>query len=258
MTDRPIKVVSDVHAGFGALGRVARDGGPLLVLGDFLNFIDYRTGEGMVAELLGIEFARVAAAARGSGVDARPLWMEAIAAYDGDFSADLLGLARRQYEAAAEVLDGAEVYATFGNVDHPDLLHRVLGDQVTVLHGSSVVLDGLRFGFAGGGRRSPFGFEASPSLGDALAELGPVDVLCTHLPPEVPTLYRDVITGLDEKRSTAISDYLAEHRPRLHLFGDVHQPRATRWRVGETLCVNVGYFRATGRATLIKAGGQVC
>jgi hypothetical protein len=33
----------------------------------------------------------------------------------------------------------------------------------------------------------------------------------------------------------------------MHLFGDVHQPQASRWRIGRTQCVNVGYFRATGR-----------
>ncbi len=258
MPEPAVRVVSDVHAGFGALAAIARLGGPLLILGDFLNFIDYRTGEGMVADILGIEFARRAALARGRGVDARPMWMEAISVYRGDFGADLLTAAEAQYREAAEALGDAEVYATFGNVDHPELLESVLGDQITILHGSSVEIAGLRYGFAGGGRRSPFGFTASPSLADALAELGPVDVLCTHVPPEVPTLYRDVITGLDEKRSPAINEYLGAHEPRLHLFGDIHQPRATRWRVGGTLCVNAGYFRATGRAVMLTADGAVC
>lgn len=258
MAEPAVRVVSDVHAGFEALRAVAAADGPLLILGDFLNFIDYRTGEGMVADILGLEFARRAAQARGTGADARPMWMEAISAHAGDFGADLIAAAKDQYRQAAEVLGDAEVYATFGNVDHPELLESILGDQITVLHGSSVEIGGLRYGFAGGGRRSPFGFIPSPTIEDALDELGPVDVLCTHVPPDVPTLYRDVVTGLDEKRSPAINEYLATHHPRLHLFGDVHQPRASRWRVGETLCVNVGYFRATGRAVAVTAGGQVC
>lgn len=254
-----VRVVSDVHDSPEALGRVAALGGPLLVLGDFLNFIDYRTGRGMVAEVLGLPFARRAAAARGSGVDARGLWMEAIAGFDGDFGAELRRHAVRQYEAAAAAIAGSDVYATFGNVDHPALLRSIIGGTgARVLHGESVQIEGLTYGFVGGGRRSPFGDHDELTFGEALERLGPVEVLCTHVPPAVPTLYRDVVTGLDEKHSSAISDYLATHRPRLHLFGDVHQPRATRWRVGRTTCVNVGYFRATGRPTVVTADGQVC
>lgn len=255
-----IAVISDVHDAPEALGRVAAESGPLLVLGDFLNFIDYRTGRGMVAEILGLEFARRAARARGTGTDARGLWMEGIAAHAGDFGGDLVRHATAQYRRAAEALaaGSADVYATFGNVDHPPLLRELLGDVVTVLHGESVDLLGLRVGLVGGGRRSPFGATGEAELAEALERLGPVDVLGTHVPPAVPPLYRDVITGLDERHATAISDYLAEHRPQLHLFGDVHQPRATRWRVGSTTCVNVGYFRATGRAVRIMPDGTVC
>jgi Icc-related predicted phosphoesterase len=80
-----------------------------------------------------------------------------------------------------------------------------------------------------------------------LDQLGPVDVLCTHVPPAVPMLASDVIGGRP-KGSGPILDYIKEHRPRYHFFGDIHQPRALSWRLGETMCRNVGYFRATGRA----------
>jgi Icc-related predicted phosphoesterase len=49
-------------------------------------------------------------------------------------------------------------------------------------------------------------------------------------------------------------DFIREHRPRLHLFGDVHQPQASTWRIGPTRCRNVGYFRATGRAIALDPG----
>lgn len=250
--------VSDVHAAFDALARVAAEPGPLLVLGDFLNFIDYRTGEGMVADILGIEFARVAAAARGSGTDARALWAEAVVAHGGDFRAALVDHAVRQYEAAVVALAGTETIATFGNVDHPGLLRRIVGPVATIVHGGVVSAGGLSVGIVGGGRRSPFGDVDEDDFETALARVGGVDVLCTHIPPAVPALYRDVITGLDEKHAEVLSDHLAEHRPRLHLFGDVHQPRATTWRLGQTVCVNVGYFRATGRSVTVMTDGTVC
>lgn len=259
MADVAFRAVSDVHAAFDALSRVAHLPGPLLVLGDFLNFIDYRTGEGMVADILGIEFARVAAWARGSGADAKSLWMDAVAAHQGDFRGELMAAARRQYEEAKAALEGADgVHATFGNVDHPGMLRDLLAGSVTVRHGDAFELGGLTVGLVGGGRRSPFGEVDEDDLETALLRLGPVDVLGTHVPPAVPALYRDVITGLDEQHAVALSDYISDHRPRLHLFGDVHQPRATTWRLGRTTCVNVGYFRATGRAVSIMADGTVC
>jgi hypothetical protein len=55
------------------------------------------------------------------------------------------------------------------------------------------------------------------------------------------------VVGGRLKESPAVLDYLLEHRPRWHYFGDIHQPQATTWRVGDTNCVNVGYFRATRR-----------
>ncbi|NIR39254.1 MAG: metallophosphoesterase [Actinobacteria bacterium] len=79
-----------------------------------------------------------------------------------------------------------------------------------------------------------------------LAGLGPVDVLCTHVPPAVPQLSNDVIGGR-AKESAAILDYVLDQQPAFHYFGDVHQPQATEWRVGPTHCRNVGYFRATRR-----------
>lgn len=254
---REIAVVSDVHAAFDSLGAVASTGRAVVVLGDFLNFIDYRTGEGMVAEVLGLEFARRVAHARGIGRNSRDMWMRAIDGYAGDVRQEFERGAERQYLAAAAALGGTEAYVTFGNVDHPPAMRRLLATPV--LHGEVVDIDGLRIGLVGGGRRSPFGWPADElAFDEALARLGPVDVLGTHVPPGVPQLYRDVVTGLDEYHADAINDYLTEHRPRLHLFGDVHQPAAVHWRFGATLCHNVGYFRATGRPLVITTDGELC
>ena len=85
-------------------------------------------------------------------------------------------------------------------------------------------------------------------MSDKLRKLGPVDILCSHLPPAVEALETDVITGRVEGSSEAIRIYLLEHQPAYHYFGDIHQPQASRWRLGRTRCINVGYFRATRRA----------
>ena len=80
-----------------------------------------------------------------------------------------------------------------------------------------------------------------------LQQLGDVDMLCTHVPPAVWAVQKDVIAGR-AKGSQAILEYLHRYQPRWHYYGDVHQPQATTWRIGATRCRNVGYFRATGRA----------
>ncbi len=241
-------LVADIHDGFDALRRIAGMGEPLLVLGDLLNFIDYRTGEGMVSDLLGRGFAVEVAEARGSGADVRVLWHQALDAYDGDFRAAILELADVQYREAFKALSGAEVYLTHGNVDIVPLLVEHAGD-VRVLDGDVVEIEGWRVGFVGGTGRSLFDLGKERPLADRLDQLGPVDILCTHIAPAVATLAEDVITGRPERSAVEVLGYLTEHRPPFHYFGDIHQPRATRWRIGPTLSTNVGYFRATGRAT---------
>jgi Icc-related predicted phosphoesterase len=42
-------------------------------------------------------------------------------------------------------------------------------------------------------------------------------------------------------------EYIMKYQPKYSLFGHVHQPLASRTRVGKTECVNVGHFRATKR-----------
>ena len=54
----------------------------------------------------------------------------------------------------------------------------------------------------------------------------------------------DVITNKKEQGWDSLEKYIRVHQPKLSLFGDVHQPKATKWTLGKTICINVGYFRA--------------
>lgn len=247
-------VVSDVHGAFDALHRVASRGEVLLVLGDLLNISDYRTGEGITADVLGIDFARAAASARAAGDYAgmRSLWQERVGDDLAGFRAAFDDEVERQYEATGRALaDAVEAYVTFGNVDRPDRLRAHLPASARFVDAEVIEVEGVRIGIVGGGVSTPLGAAGEVSDEDMtvkLDALGPVDVLCSHLPPSVPPLHRDVITGRLERASRPILDYLMRYQPAHHFFGDVHQPQANRWRVGRTLCQNVGYFRATGRA----------
>ena len=252
--------MSDIHGRFGALAEVASRGEPLLILGDLINLVDYRTGEGIFAQVLGIEFARSIAASRGGArfEEMRNLWAEKVGDRSEWFRAAMAREVREQYRMMSKALAGAQSYVTYGNVDRPDILRESLPQGARFMDGEVVVIEGLRVGFAGGGLTTPMnasGEVSDQEMTDKLAALGEVDVLCTHLAPAIPALHFDVVTGKYERASRPVLDYLLQVRPRYHFFGDVHQPQAHQWRVGSTLCRNVGYFRATRRPVRVTKHG---
>jgi Icc-related predicted phosphoesterase len=243
-------LVSDVHGAFDDLARVAAMGEPLLVLGDLLNFVDYRTFDGMLADVAGKEFVAAMNDLRESGDrdGSRRLWHEFREGREDEIQAKYDALIEEAYAQMRDALDGCEAYVTYGNVDRPDVLERYLPATSRYVDGEVIEMEGLRIGIVGGGVRAlgvP-GEVADADMAAKLDDLGPVDMLCTHVAPAVRPLSKDVI-GRRIKESRPVLDYIREHRPRWHYFGDIHQPQATTWRVGPTTCINVGYFRATGR-----------
>jgi Icc-related predicted phosphoesterase len=180
----------------------------------------------------------------------RRLWREATEGREDEVRAAITGAVAQQHEATADALTDADAYLIFGNVDWPDDLRAILPDSVRWVDSTVVEIDGYSVGFAGGGVPTPVnarGEVSHEAMAEKLERLGPVDILCTHVAPTVDPLHRDVITGQLERSSDVVLEYLRRHQPRFHYFGDVHQPQATRWMVGETECRNVGYFRATSQ-----------
>lgn len=244
-------IVSDVHGAAEALGRIADTDQPLLVLGDLVNLIDYRTGEGIVADVVGREVVRKISALRARRMrsEANDVWNEATADRREEITEAMNVLMAEQYRAVCGALGDAEAYVTFGNVDRPDMLREHLPATAQYVDGETRVIEGNTVGFVGGGMpRIGTPGEVDPhDMALKLDRLGPVDILCTHVPPDVHPLASDVV-GRTRKASREILSYIEEHQPAFHFFGDIHQPQATTWKVGDTTCVNVGYFRATGRA----------
>lgn len=246
-------LVADVHGAFEALRRLARSGEPLLILGDLINFVDYRTTDGIAATVLGREFVAQVARLRAVGDyrGSRRLWRETMAGREAEVRRRIGEEVLRQYEQTGRALEGGTCYVTYGNVDWPDALHDCLPAGSQFVDGRVVEIEGMRVGVVGGGAPTPLGVAGEVSeeaMAAKLEQLGAVDVLCSHLPPAVPALHTDVITGRKEGSSEAIRRYVMEVQPAYHYFGDIHQPKANRWRLGKTRCVNVGYFRATRRA----------
>jgi Icc-related predicted phosphoesterase len=145
----------------------------------------------------------------------------------------------------------SNVVVTFGNVDVPDLIRKYLPPGVRFADGEVIALDGVRYGFIGGGLPK-VGIPGEVQL-DAYAAkvsaLGPVDVLCAHVPPAIDDLTYDVIADFNEPGSDALLEYINEHKPTHMYYGHVHNPKLAETQLGSTRIVNVGsYYRSTGQA----------
>ncbi|MFD7978141.1 metallophosphoesterase [Streptomyces sp. NPDC059071] len=245
-------MVSDVHGNTGALAKAGEGADALICLGDLVLFLDYADhSRGIFPDLFGVENADLIVELRTARRfdEARDLGRRLWAELGIDRATAIESAVRRQYAEMFAAFP-TPTYATYGNVDIPGLWPEYARPGTTVLDGDRVELDGLVFGFVGGGLRTPMRtpYEISDEEYAAKVEaLGEVDVLCSHIPPDVPELTYDTVARRFERGSRALLDAIHRVRPRYALFGHVHQPLARRMRVGATECVNVGHFAATGR-----------
>ncbi|MBG0816285.1 metallophosphoesterase [Planomonospora sp. ID82291] len=246
-----VHVVSDVHGRADALARAGDGADALVCLGDLILFVDYDDhSQGIFAELFGAERAAEFIALRTAKRfdEARALSAGLWASLDGDPREHIERSVRRQY---GEIFAAMPVpaYLTPGNVDLPRYWPEYARPGHRVLDGETAEIGGLRFGFVGGGLRTPY---RTPNEIDdeefarKVEAVGAVDVLCCHIPPAVPELLYDVVARRFERGSEAVLEAIRRTRPRYALFGHVHQPLASRVRIGRTECVNVGHFRGTG------------
>ncbi|MGV9689450.1 metallophosphoesterase family protein [Streptomyces sp. NPDC003444] len=247
-----VHVVSDVHGNAGDLARAGGGADALICLGDLVLFLDYADhGRGIFPDLFGVENAdRLVELRTARRFDeARDLGRRLWAELGIDRTTAIEAAVRRQYAELFAAFP-TPTYATYGNVDIPRFWPEFARPGTTVLDGERIELGGRVFGFVGGGLRTPMRtpYEISDEEYAAKVEaLGEVDVLCSHIPPEVPDLTYDTVARRFERGSRALLDAIRRTRPRYALFGHVHQPLARRMRVGATECVNVGHFASTGR-----------
>lgn len=249
-----VHVVSDVHGNSRDLAAAGTGADALLCLGDLVLFLDYADhSRGIFPDLFGTDNAdalvelRTARRFEEARALGRRLWGE-LDATGASRESVIEGAVRKQYAELFAAFP-TPTYATYGNVDIPRLWPEYAGEGVTVLDGQRVEIGGRVFGFVGGGLSTPMRtpYEISDEEFAAKVEaVGEVDVLCSHIPPEVPELCYDTVARRFERGSTALLHAIRTTRPRYALFGHVHQPLARRVRVGATECINVGHFNATG------------
>ena len=246
-----VHVVSDVHARTDALAKAGDGADALICLGDLVLFLDYdEPGSGIFADLFGAEAATKLIDLRTERRfdEAREFSGKLWATVPGDRGEVIERAIRDQYADMFAAMP-TPAYLTYGNVDMPRLYDDYLRDGMTVLDGETCEIGGRVFGFVGGGLPTPMRtpYEVPESeFAAKVAALGAVDVLCSHIPPDVPELLYDVEARRMERGSEALLDAIFTTQPDVVLFGHVHNPLVRRTRIGRTECVNVGHFRGRG------------
>ena len=257
-------MVSDVHGNVEALAKAGDGADALLILGDLIDFVDYHDhAGGIMGAVFGpekvAEFARLRRKRLHAELSefSRSLWTGI-----ADPAGVVEEAVRTQYRRLFDALP-VPAYATPGNVDVPALWPEFVRDGVRIVDGGVADIGGLRFGFVGGGLLAP---NTRPRRGGvfqsylrtredfdgAVASLTDVDVLCSHIPPDVPELTYDVVARRTEIGSSALRELIMARRPRWALFGHVHQPLAQRMRLSYTECVNVGHFQRIQRPYVLR------
>lgn len=243
-----INIVSDVHYRVDGLAAADQDVDLFVCLGDLILFLDYEDPhQGIFCDLFGPENTRRYLELRlqlrfdEARSFSRELW-EAIGADPWQSISERV--AEQYAELFAAMPDGL---MTYGNVDIPTMWSDFARDGQQILDGATAEVGGLRLGFVGGGLQTPYRtpFEISDEEFQAKVDrLGPVDVVCSHIPPAIPEICYDVVARRSERGSVALLNYVREVQPRYLVHGHVHQPLAARTTIGKTEIINVGHFRS--------------
>jgi len=151
---------------------------------------------------------------------------------------------REGLDHAMQMLSGmaAPMVVVPGNAESADELGTAALPNMTVLHGTSVEIDGLRlFGLGYGVPMTPFG-EWSCDLSESLAEqmldaCTETDILITHSPPKGLV---DLTSGGLSVGSTAIRAAIERIQPQLALCGHIHDSWGERGHIGDSEVVNLG------------------
>ncbi|MGH2705685.1 MAG: metallophosphoesterase family protein [Actinomycetota bacterium] len=247
-----VKIVSDLHSRVEALRNEIAPNDTLLLLGDLINIVDYTAMEGILVDVFGVRTVQEVVALRAERRfdEARAVIARRREGRGSKVRDHFVALTRKAYREVRDALPH-RTCVIFGNADSPSMAEELAGPGVEFVDGKVVELQGLRVGFVGGGLPTALGVAGEISEAEFDAKLdgvGEVDVICTHMPPDLPELTYDTLAARHERGSPRLLEYIREVRPRRAYFGHIHQPLVSSTHVGPTHVVNAGYFRRTARA----------
>lgn len=242
--------VADVHGADEKLSEAIKPDYPLALLGDNLNLVDFHTLSGIAARVLTkADIARILMNLGTRGPKKALKLANEIFFHKPERVAAACVEIAKDYAKLAEALPETAI-VLHGNVDWPDLLQQAMGSRYVRAERREV--NGIAMGFLSGTGSYPYsmnlpGESSDEVYAEALWSLGEVDVLCTHFPPAIDDLTWDVVAKRNEGGGSMLLDYIHQIRPKLHLFGHIHNPKLTEMHLGPTRLLNVGGFRYHGR-----------
>ncbi|MAB96417.1 MAG: hypothetical protein CL496_04285 [Actinobacteria bacterium] len=244
--------ISDVHYQLDYLSTLPKNKGPVVILGDLINWIDYRNGEGIAKEVFGSDNVHKLIDLRKQHKfeERKNLWKNLYSIDPEIIMKKMKEAIENQYHEVFKILKLHEVWFIPGNVDDVDIMNSYTASSINNVDGLLIEQEGIKFGFAGGGVPTPInarGEISEKEFSKKLSNLNQAEIICTHAPPYVNELMTDVITNKIEQGWKSLLDFIKINNPKYSLFGDVHQPKASNWKVNNTTCINIGYFRATNQ-----------
>jgi Icc-related predicted phosphoesterase len=246
------KVISDLHSATDALKAEVQPDDSLLLLGDLINIIDYAAMDGIFVEIFGEEavLEMIAFRAQGKFDEARRAMAKRREGREEEVAATFMRLVHEAYAAVFDSLPG-KTLLILGNVDTPYIARELAPPSVEFVDGQVVDIMGAKVGFVGGGLPTPLHIQGEipeEEYNAKLDSLGVVDIVCSHVPPDLPELTYDTIAKRRERGSVHLLDYIREVQPARVYFGHIHQPLVSSMHLGKTHLINCGYFRRTSRA----------
>ena len=186
--------ISDIHHGLDSLSTLPKDKGPLVILGDLINWIDYRNGEGIAKDVFGEENVNELIKLRKKhDFSKRKKMWEQLFSEDRELKQQKIqDSIYKQYEDVFKLLKNFEVFLIPGNVDSFEILEETKTKNVTNIDGKVLDYKNIKLGFAGGGVPTPInarGEISEEEFKTKLEKLGNVDIICTHAPPFICLLY---------------------------------------------------------------------
>ncbi|MDQ4149575.1 MAG: metallophosphoesterase [Actinomycetota bacterium] len=247
-----VKIVSDLHGATDTLQAEVAPDDTLLLLGDLINVIDYTTRDGILVEMFGVEAVNEVISLRAEKRfdEARAVMAKRREGREAEVAERFEVLFREAYRDVFDVLP-TPTYLILGNVDRPAIVHEMTRPGVHLVDGKVVDLAGKRIGFVGGGLPTPLhiaGEIEEEEYNAKLEGLGAVDIVCSHVPPDIPELTYDTLAERHERGSSRLVSYIRDVQPERVFFGHIHQPLLSSTHLGRTHLCNVGYFRRTRRA----------
>ena len=253
-----ILVGADIHGEYEALAAQLSNDDILVLCGDYLNFFDYETHEGLITRLIPKDLIeRVLKSLEAGETEESKKLVGEVVSKNPNLAENMLELVHESYERMFSMIE-CRAYLTYGNVDYPHIIREHLRPHHTLLDGEVVEIAGERFGFVGGLPPTTYTFGLPGEVDESefvrkLDRIREVDVLITHCPPAIPELTYDTKARRDEEGNALLRRFIEDFPPKVHYFGHVHYPRQSEMAYFGAKLVNVGYFRKTKRLRVHRA-----